>query len=593
MDVPYGYCDVLDDGRVVSAPWNTRGVVQFGDSRVTYVNLPTWLLFLRACLSPAGVAYAVGKGQDDGLAYLVCEDGRCAVLGPTVGNQCIVIGAGATDLFVAFQSGNTSITTMVFQADRMDPWITTAGLDIPLWSQGFRDIDTLSGLPISTNPIFEMLAGRQVGWACKRPIRTLAQDVETGYPVISDGRAIGVLEQDACYEPHLSANGKYWVCRSNSTVLHGEVPADLPPMVEQPLRLPTFGPFNHPVLVAPFKDTKGISGAPAEIVVNGGRQRVNRPCFAAEDSLKGPFYQRPDGIYTEATDPAEVVALAKQYRMRVLACHDAQIGVNIGQLSELRSCDLPMVELYRYEGDGSAESAHARWRQQIIWLLGYWHYDIGLIPQFYTMSKKDGSELWTEQEVLDGLQPLTDLVNLSPRIKLIAPFSYDRANGISGHAPFEEAFERLLAAANPNHATIEFRPIPSDPPVVLPAPVTPPPPVIPIPEPIPAPTDEDDIMELPKIGQRGAFRAVGETTVPANVVIVECGDKDFMSLEFETGDRPFAHFSPNTGRFDGLTKHENGAHGEERIKFVTPNIFVSHSGDMANGPMFPFEWYPR
>jgi hypothetical protein len=54
-------------------------------------------------------------------------------------------------------------------------------------------------------------------------------------------------------------------------------------------------------------------------------------------------------------------------------------------------------------------------------------------------------ELFTVAQVCDGLAHLSDIVNLNPRVTLVMPFSYLRANGITGHLELRHAFDNLLA----------------------------------------------------------------------------------------------------------------------------------------------------
>ncbi len=79
-------------------------------------------------------------------------------------------------------------------------------------------------------------------------------------------------------------------------------------------------------------------------------------------------------------------------------------------------------------------------------------------------------ELWSEQEVLDSLAVLSPYVNMSSRIQVVAPFAYQRANGIVAHKVFQEALDAIVKASP---GTPIFTPVPDiivpiDPPVVKP-----------------------------------------------------------------------------------------------------------------------------
>ena len=228
--------------------------------------------------------------------------------------------------------------------------------------------------------------------------------------------------------------------------------------------MPTFT-FDHPVLIAPFKDPNQVSGAPARI---------------DDGSL---------GRYTELPDPTPIIA-ANPSR-RVLVAHDA--GTRWTPPSTLRPWDIPLIEFYLETtdaGNGSMpiwEYAAARWYGNLMGLLAAWPGDVGVIPMFYLQQKPDAtdprgwSELWTVEQALGGLTHLSPLVNLSPRVKIIAPFAYDRANGITAHPELQRAFAALLAAGSSRVllATVEAPP--------------PPPSKPPAPPPVPLPVESDDM----------------------------------------------------------------------------------------------------
>lgn len=233
-------------------------------------------------------------------------------------------------------------------------------------------------------------------------------------------------------EPPGSLVVDFWDCSSDVVDLVSPVvPVD-------------FGRFNHPVLIAPFKDPDNESGAAAEIVVNATGQSTSRQCFVAEDSFANVRGQVL-GVYSErSTAPGPALELAAQRGTRLLLCHDAPDDWT--PPPGLRPWDIPALELYRFRGE-ALETARNRWARQLQQLLTTWSGDVAVVPQFYCMGGAPPSdELWTVAEVLDGLRTLTDLVNLSSRIKVVAPFSWRRANGITGHQELRDAFASLLRA---------------------------------------------------------------------------------------------------------------------------------------------------
>jgi hypothetical protein len=183
----------------------------------------------------------------------------------------------------------------------------------------------------------------------------------------------------------------------------------LPPIVASAL---TFA-FTHPVIVAPFKADG--SGQP-DLFTFG--------TYSEEPSLPSPM---PSG--------------------RLLLAHDGQSDWL--PPAGLRPFDVPMLECYLVTGETVDQSA-ARWTRQMLALLAEWPGSIGAIPMFYDQGGIPGGtppELWPVATVLQGITHLSAIVNLSPRIVLIAPFEYNRLNGIIAHPELQAAFAALVAAA--------------------------------------------------------------------------------------------------------------------------------------------------
>lgn len=228
-----------------------------------------------------------------------------------------------------------------------------------------------------------------------------------------------------------------WLTVAELRAMPAVVPDAPPPFV--------FAPFNHPVLVCPFKDPNGESGALAEIVVNQNIQAVHRQYFTAEDSLVGPFLGELIGIYSESPDPTVTIGIAAGLKTRLLWCHDSDTPWTLP--AGLRTWDIPAVEFYWYKGKGETlAQAVARWQRDEAAMLVAWPGDCAVVPQFYCMGGAPPDEVLTVAEVLQALAHLTALVNRSPRIKIVAPFSFQRANGIVAHPELRAAFESLKAA---------------------------------------------------------------------------------------------------------------------------------------------------
>jgi len=321
---------------------------------------------------------------------------------------------------------------------------TAYGLEIVgrgqfVWDSGQYGINVVTALPMIDKRV-AVVNGITwvVGWM--NNVGLVAQE---------NGSNLGyILSKSPAYNQRCrNINGELRVCWSST---QGEAPGtnvnmvvDLsqPPVpLVPPVVVPTFS-FQHPVLVAPFKDPAGTAGSPAEVVVNQSGQSANRPYIAASDSLGGPFKGMMDGIYSEAINPAQDLKTAEGLKTRLVLAHDATTPWTVP--AGLRSCDLPSIELYLSTAETLAQSV-ARWHQQAQDLLAQWPGSVGVIPMFYCAGNAPPNELFTVQQVCDGLQHLSEVVNLSPRIILIMPFEYDRANGIVAHPELQQAFANLL-----------------------------------------------------------------------------------------------------------------------------------------------------
>jgi hypothetical protein len=279
--------------------------------------------------------------------------------------------------------------------------------------------------------------------------------VKCYYPRYKDGHLLYQAQQtgELILDGHVIGPSKDYfrsdfIARNNGTFLvvwsSGEGESDVQqkeltaaelaalPMYAEPYAF-TFAPFNHPVFIAPFK-AEG-SGA--------------RDIFSF-------------GIYTEAID---LFGQSLQGQ-RLLLAHDSILPwtLPVG----LHKSTIPLIEFYRVPEETLLQSV-ARWRKSEEKLLADWPYDCGVIPMFYTQYR------WSIDEVLDGLKYLPELVNLSPRIKFVAPFSYNRANGIVSDPRLLAAFESLKAATpgDPVLIPIETNPAPTPTPPSNPEPTKP------------------------------------------------------------------------------------------------------------------------
>ena len=369
------------------------------------------VLYLR-CYDFNGVFWLAGQGAVTDTAWL--WNGSAWVnYGPTPGVNTCAFGAGC--LYVV-KSGSTYLrVNLLTGASSIE--------QAALGSQGFRFIRD-DGVPVPADDTHRSADGTLFDY-------TERGDVTVGQGPVQDTVAIfgaarermtlvhAVVVED-CRFVRVNRTGDEFAV---ATVMDLEAPrravlqwftrANMRADVSGPM---TIAPFNHPVLILPFKDPTGASGV-AGIEAN------------------------EIGRYTEEADPATAVFFAGN--RRVLAAHDSPAPWTIPLV--LRPWDIPLVELYRLKTE-TLEQSVARWRGLVESMLLQWPWDCGVIPQFYCQGGAPPNELWTVPEVLDGLNYLSPLVNLSPRIKIVAPFAWERLNGITAHPELRAAFESLKRA---------------------------------------------------------------------------------------------------------------------------------------------------
>ncbi len=214
--------------------------------------------------------------------------------------------------------------------------------------------------------------------------------------------------------------------------------------------------FSHPVILAPFKAAG--SGCPDLFTL---------------------------GNYTE------VLPIVIPKGERVIVGFDGRGPWNVQD--GCPAWTLRLRELYRYPDETLAESA-LRWLAEALALLKDWPGDCGVIPMMYDQFNPATGHKWSVAEMLDGLRYLSEIVNLSPRMKVIAPFAYDRANGIVAYPELQATLHAMKAAADTAGAAtlLPIEPLPPVPPAP-PAPVPAPHPH-PAPVPVPAVLPGDFLM---------------------------------------------------------------------------------------------------
>lgn len=227
--------------------------------------------------------------------------------------------------------------------------------------------------------------------------------------------------------------------------------------ITPPIVYPVIPPFLTPVSIAVFKDPEGTSGSDSEVVIDGAHQAPgdHRPYWATLDSAPAAPVDRLYGLYTEdQTDWPALIARAERLHTRIAWLHDGPYFSGIPQA--LRPYDQVWLELYRLSTE-SLDGAIARWQSNLHGVILAWSGDLGIVPPYYTQN------LWTDQEAVDTIAAALDIQRLLPaRIKVIAPFEYSRANGITGNAAIRVMYDRTLKASI--HGLPTFIPVPPVPP---------------------------------------------------------------------------------------------------------------------------------
>lgn len=452
------------DGRVVASP---GGGIQWVDD--DHVILQTtiggaWTVVLVDTRNGELTVPAPARGANQ----LVAGGGRWAAF--LASSPSFVYGAlgelSGASLYAAGPDG-TIAWKRVYQA--------SAGLT--LTTPNGAVVDVLDALPLDV----QVIGPGQAVWQDLRGLRAI------GVPLPKPAAAPGRLRR-------VDLNGEIWLvyyADGIGIVAQVDGSSDGYILETRPIA------FNHDAvaadgeLVVAWSLTQGE--APGDLVkhtVDRGRPRVaiTRPVpFAfTHPVIVAPFKAEGSGLpdlfsfgeYSEETNPLTVPT-----DTRLLLAHDGETDWLPPEF--LQPFDVPMLECYLTGSETVSQSA-ARWLRQMHALLAAWPGDVGVIPMFYCQGgipSGNPPERWPIETVLEGLSYFGAVVNLSPRVKLIAPFAYNRANGIVAHPELQQAFAALVAASRTAGAAT-LLPIVS--PTSAPHPPTPKPQPAPAPTPIPS-----------------------------------------------------------------------------------------------------------
>jgi hypothetical protein len=292
---------------------------------------------------------------------------------------------------------------------------------------------------------------------------------------------------------------------------------------------PAIAPFAHAVSIAPFKDPDGTSEADSEVVIDGARQAVPRPCWvgfdldggttaidrAAEDETLVGVYAQDHG--DRGVEHARIVA--DRLGCRIAWLQDSPEPPVVPR--ELKAWDQVWVEEYLVAGETLAD-ARARWTRAEAAALASPCHDLGLVPMYY------GD--FGDQATVDAIASSLTTINTNARWKVIAPFQYERVNGITGRPPIAEMYGRTLDASvlgEPAWTPMPDPPVPPEPPdPPIDPPIPPDPPIVPpseVPMPIPP------VTSWPFVHQAGKSPVSLTVTAPFAVPHPTSGYEDFQT----------------------------------------------------------------
>jgi len=221
--------------------------------------------------------------------------------------------------------------------------------------------------------------------------------------------------------------------------------------ISRPIVYPPVVPFARRFYLAPFKDLRGVSGSNSEVVIDGAAQQAVRPCWVGQD-LDGGWTSvdranslgRLIGICAESRGDlsgyAHVRAKADQLKTRVAWWKDGPDP--LAPPSDLHDWDELWAEWYVFKEHGETLAiALDRWKRELDLALASKCQNLAGIPQYFTRG------IFSDQETVDIIGAALDFFrNATPRLVILAPFEYDRANGITGNVACAEMYRRTLAA---------------------------------------------------------------------------------------------------------------------------------------------------
>lgn len=456
----FAYCTGLSIGDCRTVIVELNGVERF---RTLAPSTPR---MLRIACSELGDVGLVGQAQD-GEGLLLYRLGQWEHPCPCYAQPAIAWNDVSTVAYTQISGTQYVRVTEGVVSNPIDVPIglTSAGISqilddgTPVWAQNTRS-RTIRGTTLTvTMEIHGIVTGQLEGFVGGIP-------VDAGDPFV----ALDAPGMD----PRLAMNrttGIYAICSwtTNNTACYNECPPFVP-VPPNPIIYPPVAEFPHAISIAPYKDLQGVSGSDSQVCIDGAMPAVGDTRMSwVGQGLDGSYDAirrvhatgRLYGIIAETradSKPDALVplrALADELQTRLAWWYDG-IKVVAPPVQYLKPWDQIWHEWFWYPDKESLIDAEMRW--DAAWALSEATHceDLGGIPQNFTGAL-------SEQQAVDCLGvALTDFSSLS-RLKVLAPFEFDRINGITGLASMREMYNRTLAASV--HGVPTFVPAWPSPPV--------------------------------------------------------------------------------------------------------------------------------
>jgi len=270
----FGECAILDDGRLVVAPWNTPGLY----IGTVLIQAPQ-VRFPDAVLTAGGSVWVSAKNQSGlNVSVILWKAGISKIYTLPVGcfGSRTIIRADGESCRVACTTSPS--TWRSFQVDP-NGTMTASEQGVIADGSGARGMrDWLNGSPRPLTPLNQLLNGH--------PVRSIVGagnvSIACGLPplppqtVCQIGGTLGTLVQAEIDQlsPRVSANGKFWcgVWYPDAAIRSGPLPATAPPLIEggppvPPTATATIESYQTPILLGQTSRAvrKVTSGSPTHI----------------------------------------------------------------------------------------------------------------------------------------------------------------------------------------------------------------------------------------------------------------------------------------------------------------------------------------